>query len=157
MHNRSQLYIGPFGTDHLSSFRMMTAWIASSYWRFIIAHKCVCVHLRVLPFEPTHKLVDSANGLRSWTSELSACMPRCFSHVQLFVTLWTRNLPGFFVPGILQARILVWVAMPFSRGSSLPGDGTWVSCIADRCFTVWATREAYKSIRSNYKWPRKCC
>ena len=37
--------------------------------------------------------------------------------------------------GILQARILVWVAIPFSRGSSQPRDGTQVSCIAGRFFT----------------------
>ena len=41
------------------------------------------------------------------------------------------------VQGILQARILEWVAIPFSRGSSLPRDWIWVSCI-----TIWATREA---------------
>ena len=37
--------------------------------------------------------------------------------------------PGSFVHGILQARILEWVAMPFSRGSSPPKDGTQVSCV----------------------------
>ena len=45
-------------------------------------------------------------------------------------------------PGILQARILKWVAIPFSRGSSWPRDRTQVSCIAGRLFTIWATREA---------------
>ena len=45
------------------------------------------------------------------------------------------------IHGILQARILEWVAMPSSRGSSLPRDRTQVSCIADRFFTSWATRE----------------
>ena len=54
------------------------------------------------------------------------------------------SLPGFSVHGILQARILEWVAMPFSRGSFLPRDWTWISCIAGRFFTVWATREAHK-------------
>ena len=49
--------------------------------------------------------------------------------------------PGFSVHGILQARILKWVAIPFSRGSSWPRDWTRVSCIAGRFFTVWATRE----------------
>ena len=38
--------------------------------------------------------------------------------------------PGSFIHGILQARILEWVAMPFSRGSSRPRDWTQVSCIA---------------------------
>ena len=45
-------------------------------------------------------------------------------------------------PGILHARILQWVAFPFSRGPSQPRDWTQVSCIAGRFFTSWATREA---------------
>ena len=40
------------------------------------------------------------------------------------------SLPGSSVHGILQARRLEWVAIPFSRGSSQPNDGTQVSCIA---------------------------
>ena len=44
--------------------------------------------------------------------------------------------------GILQGRILEWVAFPFSRGSSQSRDRTWVSCIAGRFFIGWATREA---------------
>ena len=48
---------------------------------------------------------------------------------------------GSFVHGIFQARILEWVAMPSSRGSSQPRDQTQVSCIAGRFLTVWATRE----------------
>ena len=47
--------------------------------------------------------------------------------------------PGSSVHGILQARILEWGAIPFSRGPSR--DQTQVSCIAGRFFTVWATRE----------------
>ena len=52
------------------------------------------------------------------------------------------NLPDSSVHGILQARILEWVAIPFSMGSSWPRDRTWVSCIAGRFFTDWDTREA---------------
>ena len=44
--------------------------------------------------------------------------------------------------GVLQARILEWVASPFSRKSSQPRDQTWVSHTAGRFFTVWATGEA---------------
>ena len=40
------------------------------------------------------------------------------------------------------ARILEQVVIPFSRGSSQPRNGTWVSCIAGKFFTIWATREA---------------
>ena len=39
--------------------------------------------------------------------------------------------PGFSVHGIFQARILEWVAIAFSRGSSWPRDQTWVSCVID--------------------------
>ena len=45
--------------------------------------------------------------------------------------------------GILQARILERVAVPFSRGSSQPKDWTQVSRIAAGFFTIWATREAH--------------
>ena len=48
--------------------------------------------------------------------------------------------PGSFDHEILQARILEWVAMLFSRGSSQPRDQTWVSCIGR--WIPWATRKA---------------
>ena len=48
----------------------------------------------------------------------------------------------YIIHGVLQARILEWVALPFSRGSSQPRVQTQVSCIAGRFFTSWATREA---------------
>ena len=53
------------------------------------------------------------------------------------------TLPGSSVPGILQARILEWVAIPFSRGSSQPQGQTRVSYIAGRFLTIWATRKSY--------------
>ena len=52
-----------------------------------------------------------------------------------------QSLPGSSVHGTLQARILEWVSIPFSRGSSRPRDWTQVSRIAGGLFTVWATRE----------------
>ena len=51
--------------------------------------------------------------------------------------------PDSSVHGILQARILKWVAIPFSRGSSWPRDQTHVSCTTGRFFIIWATREAH--------------
>ena len=54
-----------------------------------------------------------------------------FSLVQLFATIWrVAHLGGFFAYGILQARILEWVAMPFSRGFSIPRDQTRVSSVS---------------------------
>ena len=52
--------------------------------------------------------------------------------------------PSSSVHGILQARILEWVAISFSRGSSWPRDQTQVSCIAGRRLTAWATRGSPK-------------
>ena len=54
------------------------------------------------------------------------------------------SLPGSSVHGIFQARVLEWVAISFSRGSSRLRDWTLVSCIAGRHFTIWATREVLK-------------
>ena len=51
----------------------------------------------------------------------------------------------YTVHGILQARIVEWVAFPFPRGSSQPRNWTQVSCNAGRFFTSWATREAQYS------------
>ena len=51
------------------------------------------------------------------------------------------SLPDSSVHGILQVKILEWVAISFSRGSSQPRNRTWVSCIAGRFFTDWAVRE----------------
>ena len=50
------------------------------------------------------------------------------------------SLPGSSVPEVLQARILEWVAVPFSKGSSQPQYWTQVSYIAGGFFTIWATR-----------------
>ena len=54
--------------------------------------------------------------------------------------------PGSPVHGVLQARILEWVAIPFSRGSSRPRDRTWVSRIGGRFFVTQATREALNKV-----------
>ena len=58
------------------------------------------------------------------------CVLNCFSRVWLFVTPMDRCPPGFSVCEILQARILEWVAMPSSRGSSWPRDQAPISCIS---------------------------
>ena len=59
--------------------------------------------------------------------------------------------PGSSVQGILQARILEWVAMPSSRASSQLRDWTQVSCIASRFFAIWATKEVLRRIRDDAK------
>ena len=52
------------------------------------------------------------------------------------------SLSGFSVHGIFQARVLEWIAISFSRGSSWPRNRTQVSRIAGRRFTIWATMGA---------------
>ena len=66
---------------------------------------------------------------------------------QSCLTLWDPMV--YTVHGILQARILEWVAFPFFRGSSQPRDQTQVSCIAGGFFTSWATMEAQSR---EYSW-----
>ena len=57
---------------------------------------------------------------------------------------------GSFVHRILQARILEWVALPSSRGSSWPRDQTHISCIAGWFFTCWATWQVPSYCGRNY-------
>ena len=74
------------------------------------------------------------NGKKSFLSTFF------FLSVWLFVVCSPQ---GSSVPGILQARILKGIAIPFSRRSSLPKDQTGVSGIAGRFFTIWATRKSF--------------
>ena len=74
------------------------------------------------------------------------CVCVCVLVAQLCLTLCDTmdcSLPGSSTYGILQARILEWVAIPFSRGSSQPRDWTWVSHIAGTVFIIWTTRKAH--------------
>ena len=57
----------------------------------------------------------------------------------------------YTVHGILQARIVEWVAFPFSRGSSQPRDWTQVSCIAGRFFTSWAIGKPVPLIETHFQ------
>ena len=74
------------------------------------------------------------------------CCAWSLTCVQLFVTPWTVACQAPLSMGILQARILEWVAMPSSRGSSQPRDQTQVSGMAVRFFTIWAIRDAQVSL-----------
>ena len=59
----------------------------------------------------------------------------------------------YIIHGILQVRILKWLAVPFSEGSSQPRDWTQVSCIADGFFTSWVNREAQWKLLSALHCP----
>ena len=80
------------------------------------------------------------------TRPIYASVDFCVLVAQLCLTLCDPmdfNLPGSPIHGILQARILEWVTIPFSRGSSQPRDWTQASRMAGRFFTVWATRKSW--------------
>ena len=89
-----------------------------------------------------HRLQYRQAEILLFYSLFGDCVLSCFNSVWFFVILRTVPRQASSVHGILQARILEWVAMPSSRGSSPPRHQTRVSCIAARFFTAWATREA---------------
>ena len=90
----------------------------------------------ISPYPLTSKWLSEYHS--SCPSFSSVCM---FSHVQLSCDPMDCSLP---VHGILQARILEWVAVPFSRGSFQPKDRTQISHVAGGFFTSCATREVPK-------------
>ena len=73
-----------------------------------------------------------------WTKSLSKVL--VIQSCSILCNPMDYSQPGSSVCGILQARILDWVAIPFSRGSFQLRDQTWVSCIAGRFFTIRATK-----------------
>ena len=92
-----------------------------------------------LPGKPFLKPGKSIS--KSWLME----NPMCVLVTQSCLTLYDPmdySSPGSSVHGILQVRLLEWVAIPFSRGSSLPRDWTWVSCIiAGRFWYYYLSRQ----------------
>ena len=105
------------------------------------------------------------NTLRGKKDFISMIKSNHFLGVKVKITL---SCPTLWDPidctvhGILQARILEWVAFLFSRGSSQPRDLTQVSLIAGGFFTSWATRKAQEycselvtyPFASGSSWPR---
>ena len=92
-----------------------------------------CIHL----IKPLWILSESPKYLKN-SKHLHDC-----SKVEFTSTKRSHGLRSLWN---LQARILEWVAFPFSRGSSQPRNWTGVSCIAGWFFTNWAIREVHKAI-----------
>ena len=86
----------------------------------------------------------------AWFPQL--CMHVCVTCSVVSDSLRPHGLygtSGSSVHRILQARMLKWVAVPFSRESSQPRDQTHVSCIAGRFFTIWITRKLFLSYKGH--------
>ena len=87
-----------------------------------------------------------------------------FSRFWLFVTLWTVACQAPLSMGIVQARILEWVVMPSSRGSSWPRDRTQVSCIYRKLKKVeergshWVEEKGHKAMHGVPfgRWGGRC-
>ena len=95
-----------------------------------------CSHQHFLATAKTQKRPSCLSKLQVKSEVTQSCLTLCDP--------MDCSLPGLSVPGIFQARVLEWVAVSFSRGSSQPRDWTRVSHIGGRCFNLWATREASK-------------
>ena len=79
--------------------------------------------------------------------------PQSLSHAQLFCDSMDCSPPGSSVHGIFQAKILEWIAISFSRGSSWPRDWTCVSlfsCSPGRFFTTETLGKPPKCTKSSY-------
>ena len=129
-------------------------------------------------FELIYSLADNELVIFVWPISLFFCLFVCFlmtfdcrlhncsTWVELLCSMWnlpsesesvTQSCPTVCdsMAWILQARILEWVAIPFSRGSTWPRNQTGVSCIAGRFFTNWVIREAsiFPDHGSNWRPP----
>ena len=98
----------------------------------VFQHPCVYLLFPCLPIYLTIYFYPLSHLTNDW-SEL------------IFTLFSLRDPMDYTVQGILQTRILEWVAFPFSRGSFQPRNQTQVSRIAGGFFTSWATREALKA------------
>ena len=83
--------------------------------------------------------------------------PQLLNSVWLFATSQTVAHLAPLSMGILQARILEWVAMPSSRGSSRPRDRTHVSCVAGRSFTTEPPERPSHADGHQLFLPGDCC
>ena len=97
-----------------------------------VASKCAILIQGVFQAEDSWERADSKKKEKAPCSLLLLSV---FSRVQLYNRM-DCSLPGSSVHGMLQARILEWVAMPSSRGSSRPRDPIWVSWTAGRFSTT---------------------
>ena len=117
----------------------LTHFTCLSYWFF----RCLCKCNFLRKACPSHFLVLGIYRVKLHIPKHPIFLPVCVSGSESFQSCLTLCDPmDYTVLGILQVRILQWVAIPFSRGSSQPRDCTQVSHIADRFFTSEAAREA---------------
>ena len=116
------------GCLHMSYNKLRTATLVH-----IKKKKKIKVAERLYLMNVVWKLIFFLLLMKVWSKVAQSCPTLCDP--------MDCSLPGSSVHRILQAKILEWVAIFFSRGFSWPRDQTQVSCIAGRCFTLWANRK----------------
>ena len=100
-------------------------------------HGLCGVTVSFVPSLQVHGEAPAWKGLLSEVGPSQRCL--CAQSLQSCPTLCNpmdHSLLGSSIRGILQAKILEWIAIPFSRGSSRPRDRTWVSHMAGGLFTI---------------------
>ena len=154
--------LGNIWKDYLNgSFTKQTCWkkavynlIALVFESFIFCWECFCsfleIEIKCFLFiffgHCSHKLIGP--------QECSCCLIMLLSHVWLNGDSRECSPPGSSVHGMSLARILKWVAIYFSRGSSWPGDQTCVSCIAAGFFSTEPPGKPDKNIKWNSGGPQ---
>ena len=101
-----------------------------------------------MSIEQNKKSCTVTFGLKEYTQKWSEVAQLC----PTLCDPMDCGLPGSSIHGIFQARILEWVAISFSRGSSRPRDQTQVSHIGGRRLNLWATREAQRHVSKLKRW-----
>ena len=138
------------GSD--SIFHITSCWkcIKSSYFIF---HLCLFFFCRVGRRGTPRSMWDLSSPIKDWIAPLQWKCRVLTTGIVLSLScvrlcdLMDCSPPGSSVHGLLQARILGWVAISSARGSSQTREKTQISRIAGRLFTVWATTEAHWTAR----------
>ena len=116
--------------------------------RFRKSQLCPHCDLKLLANKLPDKMLFCSSKPPQFSSVTQSCLTLCDPFWGQMKVKVTEPCPAlcdsmdYTVHGILQARILEWVAFSFSRGSSWPRNQTRVFCIAGRFFTNWAMRKA---------------
>ena len=149
--------IGVFSNESFLRIRWAKYWSfgfnisASNEYSVIQIHLCICVYVDTYMCIHTHiytcmyiyilfRFFSIVDYYKILNTVPCACMhAQSFQSCPTLCNPMSRSLPGSFVHGVFLARILEWVALPSSRGSSQPRDRTCISCVcctADRFFTT---------------------
>ena len=124
------LLLKPVITFQSLSYSLPAALNSADHFGFMKFFPCLLWHPLTLWFlfpSFLHELLFHYSFLKcQWSEVAQSCPTLC--------DLMDSSLPGSSIHGIFQARILEWVAISFSRGSSWPRDRTWVSCTSGRLY-----------------------